>query len=1166
MKPSGIGLLLLLCILSSTVINQDTPLGEAASKTSKRRISSKEKHSLSKRSSTHGKLDTKESSKTAPAKENKPSSNSKDLEKLEEEALKDLKLPASQMVAVYPYKAKTSTVTFEVGFNINEAGFFLFEIIGQEPVESIEVETFPHAVKDYTHKITSVTVTNNVKDNPNLFLTTSENLHKACKAFQKICFFRIKIMGYNRNRKMGYFCATNTKQPASLPKMVPLNLPLIKNHPFHFAQQIDTVSESGFNINVYNRFAPLEITAQMLGKSNSDQTVEKKYVTADIWSNVLHIPYDDMKGLKDVAVNFFCNKAQGESIDEDLSQISRAYWYEVQVSDSTKKLKNKHYIEDRLTSNKWSYYIVTKPANKDALVTLTVLDGEADLYVMKGEDVYPDLNTYTYKSTTIKDDELSLPKTGDSATLEHYVVGVLGVTNTRFRVRYSIGQGIKLLKVKSGEVVTKVLKKGESLLLSLDVPYNLKDKVTVGFKGDMSNVEMNARFYDENKETFYDSIPSASNQVATRTSMAQSMMTRVDIDPPKDTSTTQYQLLVKVAPIDDDSEIIAYVVFDNLESIIQLKAGTQITESLTKRNQKYSFSFDNEVADELFEIDVQSGEVKVTIAEYKDFSKDPNPLIVKIKAPPGETIMKTFDLRKDKSASGPANRFFKAYYVLVEVPNYAIYTLTSTKSGSELIALSPGNPNIFTYDPEQRKALYYYISPSAKVKTLQIQFELKSPWYSPQNEDPYKIFEDQETLIRSTEIFFMNENTFGRKSFEQATEASSNAEILDKNEISDSNRKYIVVKIRVKTGFLVIRPKPNHNLKSKFATMVSLLINDIKILAPNSRTMAVLDSKNKHAIYQISLIPQNKLRLKGSVCIGQPVKVYIKHEKGAMLMYPAIVNGLDTDDDSSTFTYEITEGNVPTTLFVHVEYAPKNDTMGSKFSLEAMSTPIDDHITLKSYFNNFKGADNGDGIKYPMTIVQTPDDISYYIAPTSASDNFVKDHPEIDRVSIDYTIYISNEYSNVQESENICDVELFKDKESYYWVRTDRTFIKKDGQFNWNIFEPIKLHMSRYPKTNPPYYGTLQINWRYYSALSLNEVSREAVSMMKVPFVISSKPKHAIFYFICLGIFFTIVAIAVLIFLRFTKKVVEKKIEDRKTHIDYQNASNSMETTGLELN
>ena len=70
------------------------------------------------------------------------------------------------------------------------------------------------------------------------------------------------------------------------------------------------------------------------------------------------------------------------------------------------------------------------------MIYLQVVSGEADLYAKRADsDVYPDLDTFDFRSNTFKNDELMLPaSTNSTEKYETYIIGVYARDTASYQI------------------------------------------------------------------------------------------------------------------------------------------------------------------------------------------------------------------------------------------------------------------------------------------------------------------------------------------------------------------------------------------------------------------------------------------------------------------------------------------------------------------------------------------------------------------------------------------------------------------------------------------------------------------------------------------------------------------------------------------------------------
>lgn len=124
-------------------------------------------------------------------------------------------------------------------------------------------------------------------------------------------------------------------------------------------------------------------------------------------------------------------------------------------------------VHGHVASREWKYFLLVDPygSTRNIRLTLSVLDGDADLYVMIGEEK-PTLTSYDYYASNIFVDDVIFVRQDDprleSCMMEYrcsFVVGVFGIFGADFSLTYSSESSAVLIRQNSP--ITDVVLKDE---------------------------------------------------------------------------------------------------------------------------------------------------------------------------------------------------------------------------------------------------------------------------------------------------------------------------------------------------------------------------------------------------------------------------------------------------------------------------------------------------------------------------------------------------------------------------------------------------------------------------------------------------------------------------------------------------------------------------------
>ena len=1085
-----------------------------------------------------------------PSKRMSLFSRSRNLE--EKTSLKDQiekdKLQANKLIQLEPKGV------YYLKFKTSSAEFLIAQFVGDEQIGEISAKVVKGDQIDKTQQLK-----NEIEDSTNVFYVSKDSLKEMCQAEEE-CTVKLSLEKRNKKLKSYQFMyTTSTKESIELAVSAPINLPLIKGKPFNFRFVPTTITDSGINVNVVNKFSKVLVKAKLTGEVKDGNSLEKLYLQGDLWTNIVHIPIKDLNTFNKPDIEISVSQNGPANDFPELSYLSS--WFEIQVSSQNKVLSHKKPIVDILKQNRWAYYTIKKKKSAVGFLTLTVLEGEADLYVKNGTSVYPDLNTFDFKSATIKDDEISLPVSDKaSAEYEEFTVGVISVTDSKYRINFDGNSDISVLTVSEGEIVEKKLHKGGQLIVNIDLSMVNYDYV-IGFYGEKGQVEVFARYFNELEESFVDSIPDKNRNTKFAINTTPGRLARLEIPKPE-----QYgQLIFKInSPV--SQKIQFFVVRKDKYSSIRLKGGKRLNDVLDRdQEQTYLIEHSHDVIEDKFEIELINGQVTVYITDFPSFEEDKSPVVFSLKTI-GNTVSKSVELAKNRLSKGDLG-LFKRYLVKVQAVEKSSFVVGSKKSGNTFYNLQAAQSNIITYDSRRHHTYYYKIDSNDEVNTIRLVFEIKNPHWIATYNNAYAVFQNQEELLNHTQIYYVTDEVFGNKDKEAGGRIPAN--IIKKEEITDTERKYVIVDINVIPGYLIIKPNKPEKITGQvevFRFELQLVINGIKSINPNGALMGKV-SVGKVDQY-LMIIPENSVvTLTASACIGQNISVSVKNDQKLYEIQPTVLT-LDEESErnstSSTFSEQISNSGPAKAYYITVQYAGNATEGESQYAIQSVLSKFDDTVTLRDQFNNFENFLSKSGIAYPLDIQQTPWEIHYNFKKLHIPEDFSKRYSEVQKIELTYLVFISDENARVFERENICDVELFAHKPSFYWVKTYETVLNKDK----DIAEYPKGFQNLtggYPKRDMPWHGVLQITARLRQE-NYDEVSNDATIMFKVPIIITSRPKPSWFYYLCVAVALVVIALIIVVVLKATKKKVEDQIENRRSRIDYVRPTDDGPGGGLELN
>ena len=958
-----------------------------------------------------------------------------------------------------------------------------------------------------------VSLTNEMNALPNVFFVSKKALQKACPTN---CQIKVVL---NLNKKLAYknkngapfklFANLVSFEKISLKEHAPLSFPASSKsrYTFEVASPEGGYNASGVNINLINRVVPMVMRVTLSGPGvDGEKQVTKTYLTGDIWTNVIHVPYSDLKQIKTPKIEFTVgisdqDKTSIAQVEDD--KFQSLYWWTVEVSVNFQTLPSAQPKVGFVSENMFSYFSFTKSSKNEALVLLHVLEGEADLYIKRGDDIFPDINTYDFKSATYKDDEVRLPSSPGDEVQETYVIGVYGTLKSKFRLTATDKAKIKYFPVKEGEIVRKHLKKGEKLILSLEVSLETSKKLFVGFSGDQGKVLGYAKSYNENIEEFLNQIPTSKdfdlgiNQITGLIRRAELPSLTID-------EKGGQHWLVSIESQQVSQTVTCFVTGSN-ENPLQLKGGEQITDSLEKGSrQNYYFQFDNEILEEVLSVTLQDGTIVLRITDNEKLSDDPDPLVLEFAAV-DHTVQKDIDLRKSKTSRKDIG-FFRGYLVQVTAKSNTVFSLMSRKSGSQLKPMIPGQFVFFTYDNKNKNAFYYKIEADDNLSSLKVVFEMKN-MIPPTGKDQKK-FDNSVDLLQHTEFFFISEEYFGKK--DSVNNNKIQANIIGNVSTFDSERNQYAVKLAPMAGYLIIQPRTEKVIQGddSFMVLMQLVLNNTKNIPINTR-------KTERAFigtpetYLLHIPKESEVSMQVSACSGGDLSISIMNQnKEPESPDVNISSRSEAEKILSSHKFSFYAGTTSKLLSITVTVLNTTKNEASTFSIVTSSNSLHDKITLQEFLKPNPSVFTPLVQGYNATLRQDPNFVEFQVAPFVLPQGFEARYPAIRKYKVEYLTYFSNELPKIFGDENVCDVDVFAGKESYVWTKQmfeSQTLNNPGEKFDRDFPPYYALQTPGYPKTNPPYYGVVNVKVVLYQN-DASEVSTDAQVIYRYPFIIENRP------------------------------------------------------------
>lgn len=813
-------------------------------------------------------------------------------------------------------------------------------------------------------------------------------------------------------------------------------------------------NNKSLSVNVYCDAANLEVTVNVEKAESKDNPVRHTYVVNDRGTNIVHIPSGILLNLENPVItikiiNLDYKKDPAHFEDQFYETKERVI---IQLSSGVKRLNHLvPILETQGRKGAFIFYKFIKPIDTNAMIYLSVLEGEADLYVKKGDSQFPDLNTFDYKSTTLKNDELMIPASGTDpddqadtrSRFETYIVGVYCKMSTQYQIVASKNSSFLYYQAELGDVIVKEVSPTGSLVISY-INKN-KGRFVVGAYGNKGPVKVYYKANDENStKDFFDILPGETD------SMFQSVSkysTRQTIQPLLG-SQDQKQYLFRIAPKEGSDYVTIFVYEEGGD--LYLKGGETFNDFLkAKQCQSFIVYYDVEVIDETVTARVDSGEVNLTISNSKEGAM--TALNQDIIAPKEKFVRVREVFNQRSGVSGPVN-VFKEYSIKVCAKQSANYRLTTSKPSLIMQRLIPGSRMTIKLHPDHYHKIYYYRVHPQTTKNLQVRVDLeKIGASSTKITDISKVFE----LV---EFFYVPDfdgkdhgvPTGGSGSQEDNfNDSKKTAELDDKKIVNDGGATIGILNFKIENGFFMIRAK---EFSGRGDTVgIQFVINNVYPISVFGKTLAHLPP-GKEAQYEVLAPPESELTLTLSACAGNSKIDFFKvtqDEKKELYKTKTLKSTLSPMDylnPSRTYTNYLTEKiQSEQTYFTITNLDSGSDAV---VTINSDLTTFGDSMTVADYFAHYNGGKGTNSLIQSTRYGENYKDVYLTLAPLVPSAGFEKKYKDFHQVIVNFTVFASRQAPNW----NLASQCIIRPQDSIsfgYNYSTKADFNVKDGIIDW---------------------------------------------------------------------------------------------------------------------
>lgn len=839
----------------------------------------------------------------------------------------------------------------------------------------------------------------------------------------------------------------------------------------------------GATINVYHPYYFLNVAVSFITTHNTtgETLQEKTFMTTDAPTGVIRIPQKlfEVEGNRQITVKVINpeNNLDASAV-KDAVDVTNSM--QIQISTGLYgKLEDAAPIYSSMgTKGSFNYYLYSKSKGDPAMLYLRVESGEADLYVRKSSELnqeYPDLDTYDYSSSSVKNDEIMLNITSkdpkDLDETEYYLIGVYCVTDAIFSLQSSTNPQYKFIKAEPGQVITETISPDYPLLISFHNPLQIPFKITA--TAAYAGVSVWAKPVDENKVfDFIDMVPDFQNEKPLLDTKQGHVIQKVDAPTPMNKDLKQWAFVVKPSL---DDEVTFFIQIE--KTALRVPIGTVIYDVLGDKDcQTYHFNYETAVFDESLKFSIESGSVDVVIAD-KNPSSAPKQFSSSYKFDSkGKPYSQKIQL--SKVLGGPDNNVetpdaFTSFFVRVcSKSAVSLFELKTYKPSSQYYALKPSDRLIIDTNDEH-KMYYYFVD--EKTTSIRVKVSTRS------NEKSEFTSQDRD-VIDGLRYYFISNEGFGLSNTKGFNHNDPKNLIQAEVEYKPERKggvESMINSIKVQKGYFIIKPAKLSS--SRHLMRVQFLVNDYRLLPNTGNTFESIKAGQTYT-FQITKPVVSVTSVNISACTGSvDVRVFEGDTKATpsnvlTIGAESLLNHTDIPFlDQSGFMNFFSDNRL---IFIEVKTSVgQTDDALIVFNLNTYTQT--ETRSIEDFFIFTSDAD-----KDFLKVIPHEENFDLAIKKITPVDDFDKIFKNFERVEIYYrlhTVTVGFPRATRIALKNKCGIEYTDSRFQWQGLvisEQKKTLIAKNGVFDWN--DSSMMMKSLWPDGPLPYSVAFQLKMVFF--------------------------------------------------------------------------------------
>jgi len=922
--------------------------------------------------------------------------------------------------------------------------------------------------------------------------------------------------------------------------------------------------DSGVTVSVYCQYYQFSVSVRLLGlirkEHEADKRVNQIFVSKEPTVNVIRIPKEILQELSEAEVEVRISnveiKNEESTVDYADFQLSRRT--DIQVSTKIAEISDRvSFQESFARKGSFYYYSLKKARTQAAHVNLLVQRGEADLYVRKGADNLPDLNTFDFRSNTVLSDEILIPAEllkAEEDDLEVFVLGVFVVETAKFSIQVSFVQDLDFRAVTPGVLLDLEVRPDQPLILAYnDAKW---DKILVGAACELPTCSLAYKVLDEkaNRGLVKEIAGKIDKPILLNRAR---FISRTRISPPVGFESVQYYFKLTTIV----TTRFSFFLEKDAEKLVTLHSGHMLSDALDPNDcQTYRIEYDSEVIDEEVRLVVSRGALQFTMSHKNPLLySNPDHLLAKSLEATFAEVEASFRLsefvRRDKDQAHAAHAlhsFDAAFVHVCAAGKPAEFRVGSATPSLKYHRLAPNSR--FCVDLAKDAADLHYLKVRvAEVHSLKLVFTLAGKSLSDDT------IENEDLIINAFNVYYMTSEDFGFRDDKSAKTVQS-AHILSKS----NQQGKLELGLSVLDGFLVVQQKPNARLNLNLHLQV--LVNNYMLLSNEGETYLQLTKGPASVLQVLNTRKNSQLHLVVASCGGDAfLQVFDSiHSLADQKHTKPVFNqgfGRDLGNRSTVFNeaqraMKVSFTGEPNAGYFLVIQNTNKDDSSSFVSIKAWSSTSSEQRSLEDYFSDYR---NTASDQQRFFEVRSEDkQITLEVFPIRPAFGFESAFGDFELAEIEYAVLLDKSLGPEQVLEHECPLRLGELQAQGKQVRVERVALKaENGRFAWPSKSFVIKNIPLPKHQLPPLDGQLQVRLKF-SGRHHDSADDDATLNIKVDFRVGQEffAGHAReISFFGLVTFVLVVLVCLFVFARSAKP--------GQTRNAYQQADRSVDRAGV---